>query len=164
MPKRRIVTVDNFIGARIRECRTLLGLTQDELGERLGVASQQLHKYERGINSVSAGRLYEIARELNTPIEHFYDGVGQNAPHPARLHHRMQLEMARLLDEIHDEQHLVVLSLATRVLAAPERLPRLAPLKAALAKLDPRPSTKPRVALPRLPTGAMVGSRRKARR
>jgi hypothetical protein len=75
------------------------------------------HGARSGINSVSAGRLYEIARELNTPIEHFYDGVGQNAPHSARLHHRMQLEMARLLDEIRDEQHLEAISVVARALA-----------------------------------------------
>jgi hypothetical protein len=68
--------------------------------------------------------------------------------------------------DLPDEELAAVVALVRRTLAE-DRFPyspRLAPLKAALAKLDPRPSTKPRVALPRLPTGAMVGSRRKARR
>ena len=73
----------------------MLGLTQQQLAEMIGVTYQQAHKYERGINRVSAGRLFEIARVLNAPITYFYDGVGEEQPRPATPHQRMLLEIAR---------------------------------------------------------------------
>jgi transcriptional regulator with XRE-family HTH domain len=57
----RSTTADDHIGGRIRERRIMLGLTQHQLTEMIGVTYQQAHKYERGINRVSAGRLFEIA-------------------------------------------------------------------------------------------------------
>ena len=65
---RSTAAIDDHVGARIRERRIMLGLTQQQLAEMIGVTYQQAHKYERGINRVSAGRLYEIARVLNAPI------------------------------------------------------------------------------------------------
>jgi transcriptional regulator with XRE-family HTH domain len=55
----------------------MLGLTQQQLAEVIGVTYQQAHKYERGINRVSAGRLFEIARALSAPIMYFYEGFGE---------------------------------------------------------------------------------------
>ena len=57
----RSTIADDHIGGRIRERRIMLGLTQQQLAEMIGVTYQQAHKYERGINRVSAGRLFEIA-------------------------------------------------------------------------------------------------------
>src|SRR5437879_9688309 len=59
---RSTAAIDDHVGARIRERRIMLGLTQQQLAEMIGVTYQQAHKYERGINRVSAGRLFEIAR------------------------------------------------------------------------------------------------------
>ena len=69
-PKRGRSTgaIDDFVGGRIRERRIMLGLTQQQLAEMIGVTYQQAHKYERGINRVSAGRLYQIARALSVPV------------------------------------------------------------------------------------------------
>jgi len=119
MPKRRHSTVDDYVGMRIRERRIELGLTQQELGERLGVAYAQTYRYERGLTLLSAGRLYEIARELNAPIEYFYDGIDnltlcQPLPHP-----RMLLDIARRFGEIQNERHLEAIRQLTRTLAAP---------------------------------------------
>ena len=61
---RSTVAIDDHVGARIRERRIMLGLTQQQLAEMIGVTYQQAHKYERGINRVSAGRLFEIARNF----------------------------------------------------------------------------------------------------
>ena len=61
---RSTAAIDDHVGARIRERRIMLGLTQQQLAEMIGVTYQQAHKYERGINRVSAGRLFEIARVL----------------------------------------------------------------------------------------------------
>src|SRR5580698_10190679 len=96
-PKRGRSTgaIDDFVGSRIRERRIMLGLTQQQLAEMIGVTYQQAHKYERSINRVSAGRLYEIARVLNAQVVYFYEGLGQEAPQPATPHQRMLLEIAR---------------------------------------------------------------------
>ena len=79
----RTQDIDRHVGARVRERRIMLGLTQQQLADLIGVTYQQAHKYERGINRVSAGRLYEIARVLSAPITFFYEGLGEEAPRPA---------------------------------------------------------------------------------
>ena len=95
----------------------MLGLTQQQLAEMIGVTYQQAHKYERGINRVSAGRLYEIARVLNASITYFYDGLGQEQPRPATPHQRMLLEIARNFAEIQNEKHQEAVSQLARALA-----------------------------------------------
>jgi transcriptional regulator with XRE-family HTH domain len=109
--------VDNHVGARIRERRIMLGLTQQQLAEMIGVTYQQAHKYERGINRISAGRLYEIARVLNAPISYFYEGLSEASPRPAAPHQRMLLEIARNFAEIHNERHQEAVSQLARALA-----------------------------------------------
>jgi DNA-binding XRE family transcriptional regulator len=64
----RTQDIDRHVGARVRERRIMLGLTQQQLADLIGVTYQQAHKYERGINRVSAGRLYEIAQVLSVPV------------------------------------------------------------------------------------------------
>lgn len=66
--------IDVEVGRRIRAKRLLLGLTQSELGDRLGVSFQQIQKYERGANSVGAGRLQSIAKVLSEPVSFFFQG------------------------------------------------------------------------------------------
>jgi DNA-binding XRE family transcriptional regulator len=82
--------IDDHVGGRIRERRIMLGLTQQQLAEMIGVSYQQAHKYERGINRVSAGRLFEIARVLNASITYFYEGIGEEGPREITLHQRMR--------------------------------------------------------------------------
>jgi transcriptional regulator with XRE-family HTH domain len=75
--------LDSHVGARIRLRRTMLGLSQEKLGEAIGLTFQQIQKYERGTNRVSASRLYEIARVLDVPIGFFYDDMRvETAPSP----------------------------------------------------------------------------------
>ena len=118
-PKRGQSTVatDNHVGGRIRQRRIMLGLTQQRLAEMIGVC-QQAHKYERGINRVSAGRLFEIARALSAPITYFYEGIGQEGPRQITLHQRMQLEIARNFAEIRNEKHQEAVSQLARVLTS----------------------------------------------
>jgi transcriptional regulator with XRE-family HTH domain len=92
---RSTAAIDDHVGARIRERRIMLGLTQQQLAEMIGVTYQQAHKYERGINRVSAGRLYEIARVLNAPVSYFYEGLGEEKPRLSTPHQRMLLEVNR---------------------------------------------------------------------
>ena len=119
-PKRGPSTaaVDNHVGGRIRERRIMLGLTQQQLAEMIGVTYQQAHKYERGINRVSAGRLFDIARALSAPITYFYEGIGEEGPRQITLHQRMQLEIARNFTEIRNEKHQEAVSQLARALAS----------------------------------------------
>jgi transcriptional regulator with XRE-family HTH domain len=67
--------VDLHVGARIRMRRKTMGLSQERLAESLSLTFQQVQKYERGANRVSASKLYEIARSLRSPINYFFDGL-----------------------------------------------------------------------------------------
>ncbi|NHN87827.1 helix-turn-helix domain-containing protein [Acetobacter conturbans] len=71
----RITDLDLHVGARIRLRRTMLGMSQEKLGEAISLTFQQIQKYERGANRVSASRLFEIARVLDVPIGFFYDDM-----------------------------------------------------------------------------------------
>ncbi len=110
--------VDRYVGSRIRERRVMLGLTQQQLADLIGVTYQQAHKYERGINRVSAGRLYEIAKVLNVPVSYFYDGVDGDELVATSKRQRMCLELARNFSQIENERHQEALSQLARVLAA----------------------------------------------
>ncbi len=68
--------IDRFVGQRLRWRRRELRLSQEKLGEKLDLTFQQVQKYEKGINRISAGRLYEIAKLLGVPIDFFYEGAG----------------------------------------------------------------------------------------
>jgi transcriptional regulator with XRE-family HTH domain len=65
--------VDAYIGSRMREGRTALGLSQEELGKTLGVSFQQVQKYEKGINRISAARLFEICKALKLPLASMFE-------------------------------------------------------------------------------------------
>lgn len=67
--------VDVYVGSRVRLRRTMLGMSQEKLGELLGLTFQQVQKYERGTNRVSASRLYDLARVLQVPVSHFFEGM-----------------------------------------------------------------------------------------
>ena len=64
--------VDAYVGNRVRLRRKILGLSQEKLGEALGITFQQVQKYEKGINRIGAGRLLDIAECLNVPISFFF--------------------------------------------------------------------------------------------
>lgn len=80
MPKiepsvRRPSEVDVHVGARVRVRRRLLGMTQERLAELIEVTFQQVQKYERGANRISASKLFAIAGALDAPISYFFDGL-----------------------------------------------------------------------------------------
>jgi transcriptional regulator with XRE-family HTH domain len=70
---RTIRYVDAWVGARLQLRRKELGLSQAALGEKLGVTFQQIQKYEKGKNRVSAGVLYEISKALDVPVGYFFE-------------------------------------------------------------------------------------------
>ena len=67
--------IDALVGAPVRRRRTLLGLSQEMLAAAIGLTFQQVQKYERGANRISASRLFEVARVLEVPISCFFDGI-----------------------------------------------------------------------------------------
>ena len=70
-----ISPIDVHVGARVRVRRTLLGMTQTNLGDAIGVSFQQMQKYENGANRISASRLFALSRLLDVPIQHFFDDM-----------------------------------------------------------------------------------------
>ncbi|MBI5165908.1 MAG: helix-turn-helix transcriptional regulator [Magnetospirillum sp.] len=71
--------VDIHVGNRVRLRRTLLGLTQERLGDALGLTFQQVQKYERGANRISASRLFDLAGVLDVPVGFFFDDMSDGA-------------------------------------------------------------------------------------
>jgi len=77
--------IDRIVGQRLRWRRRELKLTQEQLGERLGLTFQQVQKYEKGVNRISAGRLFEMAQVLGITITYFYEGVDDLIHTPHRI-------------------------------------------------------------------------------
>ena len=77
-PLRKPNVVDSHVGARMRLRRTLLGISQEQLAAALGLTFQQVQKYERGTNRVSASRLFQLAHVLDVPIMWFFDDMDSN--------------------------------------------------------------------------------------
>ena len=77
--------IDRIVGQRLRWRRRELKLTQEQLGEKLGLTFQQVQKYEKGVNRISAGRLFEIARALGITITYFYEGVDDLLANPTTV-------------------------------------------------------------------------------
>mgnify|MGYP001806415959 FL=1 len=67
--------IDRHVGNRVRQRRTLLGMSQEKLGEEIGLTFQQVQKYERGANRISASRLFDLARVLDVPVSFFFDDM-----------------------------------------------------------------------------------------
>ena len=91
MPRRTVAKdgshpIDVHVGSRVRLRRTLLGLNQTQLGEKLGITYQQVQKYEQGVNRISASRLYQMTRILDVPVSFFFDDMplqtDDAVPHP----------------------------------------------------------------------------------
>ena len=80
MPKKQANPVDAHVGHRVRLRRMLIGMSQERLGELLGLTFQQVQKYEKGINRIGAGRLYEVAGILGVPVAFFYEDVDNERP------------------------------------------------------------------------------------
>src|SRR5258706_14097746 len=79
--------IDVHVGQRVRQRRTLLGMSQEKLAEAIGLTFQQGQKYERGANRVGSSRLFDLARVLDVPIAYFFEDMEANvaAKSPSRL-------------------------------------------------------------------------------
>jgi transcriptional regulator with XRE-family HTH domain len=101
----RTQDVDRHVGARVRERRIMLGLTQQQLADLIGVTYQQAH-------------IYEIAQVLSVPVGYFFDGLQDQNTRSISPRERMCLELARNFAQIPNERHQEALSQLARVLAA----------------------------------------------
>src|ERR1700748_1341571 len=72
--------VDVHVGSRVRLRRTLLGMSQEKLGNAVGLTFQQIQKYERGANRIGASRLFDMSRVLDVPVQFFFDDMPVAAP------------------------------------------------------------------------------------
>ena len=76
--KRAPHPMDIHVGSRVRLRRMMKGMSQDRLGEELGLTFQQVQKYEKGVNRIGASRLFDISRILEVPVQFFYDDFGND--------------------------------------------------------------------------------------
>lgn len=109
--------LDLHIGACVRARRKFLGQSQSELAEAIGITFQQVQKYERGANRVSASKLFEIAQKLDVPISYFFEGFSaegtkklvkppvSNMVNPALMSMPEGLEISDLFPQIQQAKH-----------------------------------------------------------
>jgi transcriptional regulator with XRE-family HTH domain len=116
----RAQDVDRHVGARMRERRIMLGLTQQQMAELIGVTYQQAHKYEKGINRVAAGRLHNIAQALGVEVGYFFDGLNSDKAFRATPQQRMLLELARNFISISTRRHQEAICSLARALSDPD--------------------------------------------
>ncbi|NOX40285.1 MAG: helix-turn-helix transcriptional regulator [Alphaproteobacteria bacterium] len=76
--------VDVHVGKRVRHRRWMVGMTQQQLGEAVGIKFQQIQKYETGMNRVSASRLWDIAHAMDVPISFFFEGLEGDSAEAAK--------------------------------------------------------------------------------
>jgi transcriptional regulator with XRE-family HTH domain len=111
--------IDVHVGSRVRLRRTLLGMSQEKLGEALGLTFQQVQKYERGSNRIGSSRLYLLSKILDVPVSFFFDDmpgehaqranpgfgtVGQEEFESERMSKRETLELVRAYYRIADPE------------------------------------------------------------
>ena len=95
----------------------MLGLTQQQIATLIGVTCQQAHKYETGINRISAGRLYQLAQALEVEVPYFFAGADTGVGPQSSRHQRVLLELARCFLAITDRAHQEALCSLARTLA-----------------------------------------------
>lgn len=119
MPKDNVkqpTDIDRYVGMQVRAARRELKLTQDALGKLLNITFQQVQKYERGVNRISSGKLFEIAGVLKRPLEYFYPD--QDSEHDvddarteALLRSDLRKECKALIDNIKEIEDLHAMKL-----------------------------------------------------
>jgi len=137
--------VDVHIGQRLRMRRKLAGLSQDQLAERLGITFQQVQKYEKGTNRISASRLFDAARLLSVPVSYFFEGLAASDAEPERAipmnrdEHDLLLAFRNAREDVRGP--LIALAQASR-----EQPERASPQRPARPRQGRRPSLRQKVA------------------
>jgi transcriptional regulator with XRE-family HTH domain len=115
--RRRAKDIDRLVGARMRERRIMLGLTQEQLAGLIGVTFQQTYKYEKGLTRVASGRLYQIAQALNTDVGYFFEEMGRDHIISPTQQEGLVLEFTRYFMAIPNRRHRQQLFALARALA-----------------------------------------------
>ena len=86
--------IDVHVGGRVKLRRTLLGMSQEKLGEAIGLTFQQIQKYERGSNRIGASRLFDLSRVLDVPVGFFFDDMSEDvaAASPGQVRGKAEIE------------------------------------------------------------------------
>jgi transcriptional regulator with XRE-family HTH domain len=108
------------VGARIGERRIMLGLSLQALAALIGVTYQQIHKYEKGINRLAAGRLYQIAQALDVEVSYFFEGLETERDVRPNPQQPRLLELARNFVALPSRRHQEALCILARALANAE--------------------------------------------
>lgn len=106
----RVLDADHYVAERVRQRRLSMGLSQKQVADLIAVSTQQVHKYERGLNRISVGQLYGLSVVLEVPVAWFYDGFGSPRTEGETQRHRLSLEMMRNVAAIEDEKELRALN------------------------------------------------------
>ncbi|PWR24958.1 helix-turn-helix domain-containing protein [Zavarzinia aquatilis] len=112
--------IDIQVGARVKLRRQLLGLSQTDLADSLGLTFQQVQKYEKGTNRVSASKLYQLSQTLDVPVAFFFDGLGGEAAETAEVP-ALTADAVRLVaafETIHDQAIRAQVVQITRAISA----------------------------------------------
>ena len=109
--------VDRVIGERVRMRRVMLGMSQQQLADVVGVTYQQAHKYERGLNRISASRLLMIAKALNVDVTSFFEGLAEAKDVTPTPQQRMLLELGRNFAALPSRRHQLALCDLARMMA-----------------------------------------------
>ena len=102
---KRSSDIDRHIGARLRERRIVLGITQQQLGKSIGITSQQVHKYEIGRDCITAGRLWAFAVELGVGVNYFFHRVHEEPFEGSVQQQRALLELCRCFSRMRNPEH-----------------------------------------------------------
>ncbi|MCC6470563.1 MAG: helix-turn-helix domain-containing protein [Alphaproteobacteria bacterium] len=119
----RIIQIERHVGSLVRMRRIMLGLSQSQLAQLLGVTLQQVNKYERGHSRISSGRLFQMSEALGVPVDFFYQGLSDlrdvpgSAPGTGPSRDRICLEVMRSFGMIKNERHQEALNQLVRALA-----------------------------------------------
>ena len=113
--------LDRHVGARMRARRIMLGFTQQQLAERLGITYQQAHKYEKGINRMAASRLYKAAQVLGVDVGYFFEGLhgAEESPSEVKPQQRLLLELAKNFMTLSLEHQQAICTLVRMLSDAP---------------------------------------------
>lgn len=111
---KRVTSVDVHVGKKLKLRRINLGLSQQELGKMLKITFQQVQKYEKGVNRVSCGKLYQLSNVLDVPLTYFFDGLEGSNDNSSRVSNckdvdyedlnKEILTISRLLNKVSDKK------------------------------------------------------------
>lgn len=128
--QKKSTPIDQLVGSRIRLRRMTVGMSQEKLGECLGVTFQQVQKYEKGVNRVGASRLQRISEVLNAPISFFFDEA------PGTVGHQVESQEASSLSKVLACKEFLSLANSFSAIRDPKIRQKVVDLVDALAKTD----------------------------